>query len=278
MIGDDQALSGQALKGCCAELYSSEGIRLLLGDSLRPGGLALTARVAALVGLTRAERVLDVAAGLGTTALYLGKTIGCRVEALDLSITSLGRARAKLAGQDGAVRFLVGDAEALPYRDRAFDAVFSECAFSTFPNKARAAREIFRVLRPGGRLGFTDMAVEPGALPAGLHGVLLRVACLADARTVEGYQSVLREAGFDGFRVEEHPEALVTLLAQVRARLELVRLVSPAGLLPAPGRELDLDAVGGILDQLDTLVREGRVGYVSLVAERRRQNSSHRAV
>ncbi len=258
----------QALKACCADLYRREGIRLLLGESLRPGGLALTARLAQLLEVARAERVLDVAAGLGTTALYLARAIGCRVDALDLSEINLARAleSARLAGFDGAVCVLAGDAEALPYRDRVFEAALSECAFSTFPDKARAAREIFRVLRPGGRLGFADITLEPGALPAELPGVLLRAACLADARTVEGYRNVFLAAGFEGCRVEEHPEALATLLSQVRARLGVVHLASLAGRLPVGN--LDLDAVDRIVDQIDALVREGKIGYVVLVAAR----------
>lgn len=268
MSGSDPTPRAEALKACCAELYSREGIRLLLGEALHPGGLALTARVAALLELRRQDRVLDVAAGPGATARYLARTIGCRVDALDLSATNLARARqgSEKAGRDGAVRFLAGDAEALPYRDRVFDAVLSECAFSTFPDKAQAAREIFRVLRSGGRLGLADVTLGPEALPDELRGILLRAACLADARTVEGYRRCLLEAGFDGFRIEEHPEALATLLGQVRARLRLAQLASLTGLLPVG--DLDLDAVDRIVDKIDGLVQDGRAGYVLLVAER----------
>lgn len=85
MRGTEQRSDMQAQKACCAELYSHEGIRLLLGEAFHPGGLALTARVAQLLQLGPEDRVLDVAAGLGASARYLARTIGCRVEALDLS-------------------------------------------------------------------------------------------------------------------------------------------------------------------------------------------------
>ncbi len=268
MRESDQPSRAEALKACCAQLYSREGIGLLLGESLHPGGLALTARVAELLQLRSGDRMLDVGAGLGATALYLARTLGCRVAALDLSTTNLVGAcqSSNMAGLDGAVRFLVGDAEALPFRDRVFDAVLSECAFSTFPDKAQGAREIFRVLRPGGHLGLTDVTVESEALPDELRGILLRAACLADARTLEGYRNVFLQTGFDGFRIEEHSEALATLLGQVRARLKLVRLASLARLLPVGS--LDLDAAERIVDQIDGLVRAGRAGYVVLIAER----------
>lgn len=266
MKRSDQASPAEALKTCCADLYSRDGIRLLLGETFHPGGLALTARVAELLGLEREDRVLDVAAGLGASARHLAGTIGCRVDALDLSTPNLVRARqgTEVAGLDRAVRVLAGDAEALPYRDRVFDAVLSECALSTFPDKIRTAHEIFRVLRPGGRLGLTDMTGEPETLPGELRDTLLRAACLADARTAEGYRSVLLQAGFGGVRGEEHPEALAALLGQVRARLRLGRLAGLAGLLPAGA----LDAADRIVDQIDGLVRAGRIGYVVVVAER----------
>ena len=62
----------------------------------------------------------------------------------------------------GKVRFL-GDAERLPLPDNTFDALVCECAFCTFPDKATAAAEFARVLRPGGRVGITDVTVAaPG--------------------------------------------------------------------------------------------------------------------
>jgi ubiquinone/menaquinone biosynthesis C-methylase UbiE len=224
--------------------------------------------VAELLELRGEDRVLDVAAGLGASARHLARTIGCRVEGLDLSATNLSRARrgSVEAGLDGTIRLVAGDAEALPFRDRVFDAVLSECAFSTFPDKAQAAREIFRVLRPGGRLGLSDVTVESGALPDELQGILLQAACLADARTQEDYRGMFQGAGFDTFFIEEHSQALSNLLEQVRTRLGLARPASLAGLLPVGFR--DLDAVDHIVDQIDGLVRKGSVGYIVLVARR----------
>jgi len=209
-----------------------------------------------------------VAAGHGTSARYLTKTVQCQVEALDLTTANLQRARrsSEEAGLDGTVRFLAGDAEALPYRDCVFDAVLSECAFSTFPGKTLAAKEIFRVLRPGGRVGLADVTIELGTLPDELRSILLRAACLADAGTADGYQRFFLQAGFEGFCVEDHSRTLLTLLEGVRARLQLGRLASWAGVLPV-GR-LDLDAVERVVDQVEDMVRNGRVGYVLLVAKR----------
>jgi ubiquinone/menaquinone biosynthesis C-methylase UbiE len=209
-----------------------------------------------------------VAAGFGTSALFLARSVGCRVEGPDLSHPNLARAArsAKEAGLDATVRFLAGDADALPYRDGVFDAVLSECAFCTFPDKGKAAREIFRVLAPGGRLGLADVTLRPESLPDDLRGVLLQAACLSDARTAEGYRGLLAEAGFRRFSLEEHPEAVSALLGQIRARLLLARLASLSGQWRFDG--IDLEAVEAFVARAEELVRDGVIGYVLLVGER----------
>lgn len=258
----------QAVKACCAELYSRDAIRWLLGETLHPGGLALTGRLAELTRLGSADHVLDVAAGFGQSALFLSRTVGCRVDGLDLSPPNLARAgrSAQGAGLHGTVRFLAGDADALPYRDGVFDAVLSECAFCTFPDKGKAAREISRVLAPGGRLGLADVTLRPESLPDDLRGVLLQAACLSDARTAEGYRGLLAEAGFHRFLAEEHPEAVSALLEEIRARLLLARLASLSGQWRFDG--VDLEAVEAIVTRAEELVRDDVIGYVLLVGER----------
>ncbi len=268
MMGKTEGFDARAVKACCAELYSRDVVRLLLGETLHPGGLALTERLTKLLRLGSTHHVLDVAAGFGTSALFLARTVGCRVDGLDLSHPNLGRAErsAQEAGLDGTVRFFAGDADALPYRDGVFDAVLSECALCTFPDKGKAAREIFRVLAPGGRLGLADVTLRPESLPDDLRGVLMQAACLSDARTAEGYRGLLAEAGFDRFSMEEHPEAIAALLRQIRARLLLARLASLSDQRRFDG--VDLQAVEAVVTRAEELVRDGVIGYVLLVGER----------
>jgi len=86
-----------------------------------------------------------------------------------------------------------GDAERLPLESGSFDAVVCECAFCTFPDKATAAAEFRRVLRPGGRLGLSDLT-RTGPLPPDLDGLLAWVACIADARPTAEYVAYLQGA------------------------------------------------------------------------------------
>jgi ubiquinone/menaquinone biosynthesis C-methylase UbiE len=264
--------TGADLKACCAAAYSSDAVALLLGDSYHPGGTALTRRLADGLALTPDARVLDVASGRGTTALLLAATHGATVEGVDYSAanTALAQGAAEAAGLAGQVRFTNGDAEQLPCPDGVFDAVVCECALCTFPDKARAAAEFARVLRPGGRLGITDVTVDPARLPSALAGLGARIACIADARPLEEYVEILAAAGLRTLRTERHDEAMLRMIDQIEARLNLVRMTAPTKLTDAG---IDLDASPAVLEAARTAVGTGVLGYALLIAERGRSGS-----
>lgn len=182
----------EEVQSCCANIYESDLARLLLGDSFHPGGLTLTQRLGELLALDPSKRVLDVAAGKGASAIFLARRFGCEVEGVDYSARNVAEATraAQEAGAGGLVRFHQGDAERLPFEDGEFDAVVCECAYCTFSNKAAAAREFYRVLRPDGSVGLSDLT-RTGELGPELQTLLAWVACLGDARPVEEYASHL---------------------------------------------------------------------------------------
>ncbi len=257
----------EAAKACCAAAYESDIVRTVLGDSYHPGGLALTRRLGATLALARGQRVLDLASGPGTSAVLLADNYGIAVDGVDLGARSVARARdaAAEAGLAARVRFTVGDAERIPFADGSFDAVVSECAFCTFPDKASAAREMARVLRPGGRLGITDVTVDPERLPPELTSLAARVACIADARPVEEYSRILADAGFRTVAVERHDDALATMVEQVESRLVVLRLTAARS--PALA-EVDWEAALRMTRLAARAVADGVAGYALLVAEK----------
>jgi len=101
------------------------------------------------------ERVLDVAAGNGNATLAAARR-GCKVTSTDYVTTLLDRGaeRARAEGLD--VTFEVADAEALPFADARFDAVLSTFGVMFAPDQVRAAAELARVCRPGGRIGLAN--------------------------------------------------------------------------------------------------------------------------
>jgi hypothetical protein len=255
------------IKNCCANAYSSDVVALLLGDSYHPGGLALTRRLAAYLALQPGAVVLDVAAGRGGTALLLAQESGVRVTGVDLSAANVALARgaADAKGLDGLVGFAVGDGERLPYRDASFDAVVCECAFCTFPDKPTAAAELARVLRPGGRLGISDVTAQPSRLPAELTGIKAWIACIADASPLDGYAELFTAAGLRVRHTERADAAMTRMIDQIEARIGMVRITAPSR---AEELGLDFDRAGPVLDAARAAVADGVLGYALMIAEK----------
>ena len=262
-----EASFAQEAKRCCAAGYGSYVARLLLGGSYHPGGLALTAHLGTLLDLRPGMRVLDVAAGIGASAIHLAQHTGCHVTGVDLSEANVATAQeaAARAGAATLTRFVVGDAEGLSFPDASFDAVICECAFCTFADKTAAAAEFARVLRTGGRVGLSDLTRQ-GTLPAELDGLLAWIACIADARPLAEYDAYLRHAGFRVDHAEPHPEALQAMVRQVRARLLGVEVLVELKKLDLPG--LDLDKARTMARSASAAAQSGTLGYALLVGTR----------
>jgi len=262
-------LDDAALKSCCAALYESDWVRLLLGDSFHPGGLALTERLGHLLDLQPGQRVLDVAAGQGASALFLAQRFGCQVVGVDYGAGAVqaATARAEAAGLSHRVRFTRGDAEQLRFPDNSFDALICECAFCTFPAKSAAAAEFARVLRPGKRLGLSDLT-RSGPLPAALDGLLAWVACIADARPLEEYISYLEAGGLEVENVEAHDPVLAELVKKARTQLLGAQLLVKLNKVELPPG-LDLDQAKSLARHAAEAVRTGQLGYALITGRKK---------
>jgi ubiquinone/menaquinone biosynthesis C-methylase UbiE len=253
------------LKSCCANLYESDFVRMLLGESFHPGGQRLTARLGELLGLRAGVRVLDVASGRGESAIFLAKTFGCEVVGVDLGPQNVNQAnsRAASAGVAHLASFVEGDAERLDFPDTSFDAVVCECAFCTFPDKRGAASEFARVLRPGSTVALSDLT-RTGPLPADLEGLLSWIACIADARPVEEYASYLLAAGFAVTTVEPHDDALVEMARDIQTRLLSIEVMSKLKKLDLP--DVDFEQAKQLARVASNAIRQGLLGYAVIVA------------
>ena len=255
------------VKQCCALLYGSDAARFLLGDSFHPGGVELTLELAGMLHLTADSRVLDVASGKGTSAFAVAERFGCRVTGVDLSEANVAEANAE-AGKRGLstrVQFTVADAESLPFPSAAFDALLCECAFCTFPDKAKAASEFARILRPGGSVGMSDLTRAAGPLPE-LDGLLAWIACIGDAQPVAGYAEWLVDAGFTIAASVARDDCLVRMVEQVRGKLLLADIMMGLKKLQLPG--FDMQQAKQFANAAGKAVHDGKLGYALFVAER----------
>ena len=263
MINFDQ--TPEELKSCCAALYESDWARLILGDSFHPGGLALTERLGQRLELQPGQRVLDVAAGRGTSAFFLAERFGCQVVGVDYGAEAVQEAEseAKAKGLDNLVNFSQGDAEQLRFEDNTFDAVICECAFCTFPDKSSAASEFTRVLRPGGQVGLSDLT-RAGTLPDELETLLAWVACIADARPIDDYVAHLEQAGLSVGHIEPHNQALNEMVRVAQGRLLGLEIMIKLGKLDLPAG-IDFAEAKRIARATTQAVREDKLGYALLV-------------
>ena len=111
------------------------------------------------------------------------------------------------------VEFRLGEIEHLPLADSSVDVVISNCVINLSPDKPQVWREINRVLRPGGRVAASDMALHqplPDAVKAQVEAL---IGCVAGAVQVDAYRAMMEQAGFDQIELSPKPEYINALAA-----------------------------------------------------------------
>ena len=264
-IESGSSLSPSLIKQCCAAVYDSDTAKLLLGDSLHPGGAKLTEHLGQVLQLGPRTRVLDVAAGRGVSAITLATRFGCEVVGIDYSQRNIQAAKrdASARGLLQKVAFHCGDAERLPFADASFDAVICECALCTFPNKPSAVSEMARVLRVGGQVGLSDLTRQ-GALPPELDDLLSWVSCIAEAQPLSEYVALLAAANLKVLTTEEHNSALVDFVNQIRTRLLVTEVITGLNKLTLPG--FDISVAKKFARHAVNAINTGKLGYAIVVA------------
>ena len=136
-------------------------------DQLHGRGLAATKEHVAKLGLDAGRHVLDVGSGIGGPARYMAATFGARVTGIDLTPEFVATARelTRRSGLDGLASFEQGDALAMPFPDASFDAATCLYVAMNIPDKPGLIGEIARVLKPGGRLVWSQVVLAGGGPP-----------------------------------------------------------------------------------------------------------------
>ena len=215
--------------GCCGEEPTTKfGQGLYAADER--AGLPQNAVAAslgcgnplALVDLAEGETVLDLGSGGGIDVLLSGKRVGDTGTVYGLDMTdemlALAQANAREAGARN-VHFLKGVIEDIPLPAASVDVVISNCVVNLSPEKDRVLAEIARVLRPGGRVGISDVVAEDRLTPADRAERGSHVGCVAGAMSLSEYRSGLESAGLRDIEIElTHAVADGMQGAIVRAR------------------------------------------------------------
>jgi len=199
--GCDDSCCGAATAeepGFGAELYAALD-RDELPDSALLASLGC-GNPTAVAELQVGETVLDLGSGGGIDVLLSARRVGPSGKAYGLDMTeemlALARANAAEAGATN-VEFLKGQIEAIPLPAETVDVVISNCVVNLSTDKPAVFAETFRVLKPGGRIGVTDVVAEDHITPSERAERGAWVGCIAGALSRSEYEAGLAAAGFE---------------------------------------------------------------------------------
>jgi len=163
-------------------------------------------------GIEKGHRILDLGSGAGNDCFVARALVGeeGEVTGLDFTDAMLEKARRnneKLGYTN--VRFVKGDIEEMPLPDASFDVVISNCVLNLVPDKARAFRQIFSVLKNGGHFCVSDVVLV-GELPAGLkEAAEMYAGCVSGAIQKEAYLELIRKQGFSGVTIHKQKQIVI---------------------------------------------------------------------
>jgi arsenite methyltransferase len=194
----------------------------------------------AIASLQPGEVVLDLGSGGGFDLFLAGPKVGATGRAIGVDMTPdmLALARKNTAtyrevtGLDN-VEFRLGEIEHLPVADASVDVVISNCVLNLSPDKPQVWRDIGRVLKPGGRVAVSDLALlQP--LPAAVAAMLdALVGCVAGAPLVTDTERMMREAGLTEIRLQPKPDYVEVMRLKQSPLYENIAAHIPEGTTPA---------------------------------------------
>jgi arsenite methyltransferase len=202
--------------------YSTEDLGHVPGESVMGLGCGSPAATA---DLKAGEVVLDLGAGAGVDAFLAANKVGPTGRVIGVDMTEEMVDRAKRIARDHGYRnveFRLGEIEKLPVEDESVDAVLSNCVINLSPDKAKVFQEVYRVLKPGGRLTVSDIVSE-AALPEKIKNDSNAWACcIGGALEQQEYLEKIQQSGFKSVQVlssnefdikDEANQALAELLS-----------------------------------------------------------------
>jgi len=217
------------------------------------------------LGLSSGHQLLDVACGAGGPAVFCASKTGCSVVGVDHDPSGIRTAvqRAHDAGIADRARFQVVDARAtLPFEDRTFDSIICIDAVIHFPDRLAVLRDWFRILKPGGRVLYTDPVVITGLVTDEELALRSSIANFTFAPPNED-ERLLRAAGFRIRRVAD----LTSAMAQVAGAWHAARARHQAKLLEVEGKER-FDGSQRFFDCVHRLAAEHRLSRIMFLGER----------
>lgn len=226
------------------------------------GGTSATDTLATEARIGKGTHVVDFCAGLGGTARYLAYRYGCSVTGIELTPARVEGAEelSRLVGLKDVAKVLQGDVTDVPLANDIADVVISQEAFCHVPDLQRALTEAFRLLKPGGRLAFTDWIANA---PIGAEDTRLmwEGVAILPLQSISSYRDLVCQAGF---RISSFNDLTEEWQPILERRLVMYQKLRDTALnVGAPGGP---EAFHRAYIRLIALVQTGVLGGIRLIA------------
>ncbi|MCJ7449279.1 MAG: arsenite methyltransferase [Bacteroidales bacterium] len=160
-------------------------------------------------GIKKGDDILDLGSGAGNDCFVARAIVGenGKVTGLDMTEPMILKARGNCAKLNFKnVEFVLGDIEKMPFDDKLFDVVISNCVLNLVPDKAKAFSEIFRVLKSGGHFCVSDVVIK-GNLPEKMQkDAEMYAGCVSGASEMTEYLKIIENSGFLNLKVHKQKE------------------------------------------------------------------------
>lgn len=181
--------------------YSEEELKIVPAEA----NLALSCgNPTALAGIREGEVVLDLGSGGGIDCFLAASKVGPKGKVIGVDMTREMVEKASDNARKNDVKnveFHLGEIENLPVADESVDVVISNCVINLSADKPRVLREIYRVLKPGGRIAISDIALIK-ELPGSVQdNITAYVGCVAGAILIDRYRNIVEASGLKGMKI-----------------------------------------------------------------------------
>lgn len=160
-------------------------------------------------GIKEGHHVLDLGSGAGNDCFVARSFVGDTWKVTGIDFTDAMTEKARMNNEKlgyNNVEFIQGDIEAMPLPDNAFDVVISNCVLNLVPDKEKAFKEIYRVLKPGGHFCVSDVVIS-GHLPEKIkQDAEMYAGCVSGAIQKDDYLKIIQENNFTDISIEKEKE------------------------------------------------------------------------
>jgi SAM-dependent methyltransferase len=164
----------------------------------------------AIASLQPGETVLDLGSGGGLDCFLAARAVGSSGHVIGIDMTPEMITRSRLNAEEAGfanVDFRLGELENLPVPDEIVDVIISNCVINLSPEKEKVFKEVFRVLKPGGRLAISDV-VATAEMPEDIRNdMAFHTGCIAGASPIEELESILSRTGFENIAIKPREES-----------------------------------------------------------------------